>query len=59
MDDLRELAGELRERWNDGYFWADHQVLQAVIAAVALGLIGLAFKWLELRMVQAMEAPAP
>lgn len=55
-EQLRELAGELRERWHDAYFWADHQLLQAILAAIAVGVISMVFKYAETRMVAALTA---
>lgn len=41
---MREFLDELREHWDDSYWWADHQLLMAVL----LGLVGLAFTAAEL-----------
>jgi hypothetical protein len=45
---LRELCDELRERWDDGYWWADHPELRAALVAIVGGLVGLLFTWLQL-----------
>jgi hypothetical protein len=55
---MPELWQELREHWDDGYWWADRQLLLAVLVALAAGTIGLVFKTLELLMTRAI-AGAP
>jgi hypothetical protein len=57
-EQLRELAEELRENWDNGYWWADHQLLQAALVGVVLGALSLLFKYLELRMTHAMAIEA-
>lgn len=49
-DRLRELWQELREHWDDRYWWADHLELRAALIAVITGLIGLVFAWFETRI---------
>jgi hypothetical protein len=49
-DRAREFLRELRDNWDDHYWWARHQALQAALVAVLIGAIGLAFAWLETRM---------
>ena len=47
------MVDYLREMWDrrgDGYYWADHQLEAAVLAALLAGSIGLMFKWAELRL---------
>ena len=55
MDELRELLTEAWEHRGDTYWWLDHMVLQAILLALATGLVGLAVKYAELRMVNAMK----
>lgn len=50
IDELRELASELREHWNDGYWWADRQLLLAVLVALLTGGIAFLSKWGELAL---------
>lgn len=45
---MRDFLDELRAHWDDGYWWADRQLLLAVLCALAAGTIGLAMKVLEL-----------
>jgi len=45
MDDWFE---ELREHWQDRYWWIDHPELSAILLAIAGGLIELTFAWLRL-----------
>ena len=40
---MSELLAELRDHWNDGYWWADRPLLSAVL----VGLIGLVYTALE------------
>jgi hypothetical protein len=50
MDRLSDFLADLRENWDDHYWWARHQALQAGLIAVIAGVLGLLFTWLELRM---------
>ena len=50
MDKLRDFLDDLRDNWDDHYWWARHQALQAALVAIAVGAIGLLFTWLELRL---------
>jgi hypothetical protein len=52
---MSEYLRELWEHRGDGYYWADHQLELAVLAALAAGLISLAFKWAELRLEASMS----
>ena len=52
---MSDFLAELREHWDDGYWWADRQLLLAVLAALATGIVGLGFAYLEAR-VRAMVA---
>lgn len=47
---LREFVAELRDNWDDHYWWTRHQALQAVLIAIAVGAIGLLFTILETRV---------
>lgn len=51
---MREFLEELRDHWDDGYYWADRQLLLAVLVALCAGAISLGFTYLELRMKGAM-----
>lgn len=53
---MSDFLSELREHWNDGYWWADRQLLLAILAAIATGLIGLLFAYLETRVRAAAAA---
>jgi hypothetical protein len=50
VDKALEFLRELRENWDDHYWWARHQALQAAVVAIVVGAIGLMFTWLETRM---------
>lgn len=50
MDHLRDFLDELRENWDDHYWWARHQALQITLLGILSGLIGLLFTWLEARV---------
>lgn len=47
---MREFLTELRERWDDKYFWLDHPELRVAIIATISGAIGLLFLWAQLEM---------
>ena len=53
---MLELLREALEHWDDGYWWADRQLLLAVLAALLTGTIALAFKAAELAL-EARLAP--
>lgn len=55
-DRVREFLDELRENWDDHYWWARHQALQAMLVTILVGVIGLVFTWLEVRVKTAAEA---
>lgn len=55
MDDLRDWLVDAWEHRGDSYWWLDHMALQAVLIALATGLVALGFKYAELRMVEAMK----
>lgn len=50
IDRAAEFARELRDNWDDHYWWARHQALQAALVALVVGLIGLGFTYLEARV---------
>lgn len=43
MDKLKEFIDEISWRWDDPYFWADHQALSCFIAIVILYAVTLVF----------------
>lgn len=53
MDQIRELLDELRDNWDDPYWWADHQALQAALLAVLVGVIDLFFVYAKVRVQRA------
>lgn len=50
MDRLRDFIDDLREHWDDDYWWARHQVFRASLVAIIVGAIGLFFTYLETRV---------
>lgn len=54
MDRLQEFLDDLRTNWDNAYWWADHTVLQTALACILVGVIGLGFKWAELRLQNSM-----
>lgn len=50
MDRFREFVDELRDNWDDHYWWARHQGLQIALLAIVSGAIGLLFTYLEERV---------
>lgn len=54
---MREFLDELREHWDDGYWWADRQLLLAVLVCVATGLLELALTYLKARITASVAAP--
>jgi len=57
-DEVREYLTELRDNWRDAYWWADHAFLQTVLLCTLAGMIGVAFKALELHIEGRMR-PQP
>jgi hypothetical protein len=57
MERLNDFVQDFREHWDDAYWWADHQLLQTALACTVVGVMGLAFKYAELRMQQSIGAP--
>lgn len=53
---MNDFLSDLREHWNDGYWWADRQILLAIIVALATGLLGVGFAYLEARVRKAAMA---
>lgn len=53
---MSDFLSDLREHWDDGYWWADRQLLLAVLAALATGIVGLLFVYLEARVRRAVAA---
>lgn len=53
---MTEFLSDLREHWNDGYWWAEHQIELAVIVALVTGFLGVGFAYLEARVRKAALA---
>jgi hypothetical protein len=47
---LRDFLRDLRENWDDHYWWARHQALYAIMIGIAAGVVSLLFAWLETRV---------
>jgi hypothetical protein len=58
MDRFREFLEEVRDRWDDPYWWADHPTLRVALLSIIAGTIGLLFTWLETRIKLAAEGTA-
>jgi hypothetical protein len=54
---MRDYLQDLLENWDDDYWRADHPEVIAAALAVLTGLIGLAFAWLEARIVAHTRLP--
>ena len=54
---MREYWQDLLDNWDDDYWRADHPEVIAAALAVLTGLIGLAFAWLEARIVAHTRLP--
>lgn len=54
---MRDYLSELAEHWDDSYWRADHPEVLAVVIAIATGLIGLLFAWLEQRLIAQTRLP--
>lgn len=48
-----DFLKELREHWNDQYWWLDHQALRVALLAAMSGAIGLLFVYLQVKVEQA------
>lgn len=49
-DRVTELLRELRERWDDPYWWADHQALRITLLSLLSGVLGLLFVYLDAKL---------
>lgn len=50
MGGWREKLAELRDHWDDSYWWADHPTLRIAILSVVSGIVGLVFLWAQLEL---------
>lgn len=50
MSRVTEFLEDLRDNWDDHYWWARHQALQIALLSILSGTIGLVFLWARLRM---------
>jgi hypothetical protein len=57
MDWLSEQLSELRDHWDDSYWWADHPELRALVIGIITGLLGLLFAWLQLSLERRYRLP--
>lgn len=55
---MSDFLAELREHWDDGYWWADRQILLAIVVGIIAGCLELAFVYLKMRMMRAAREPA-
>jgi hypothetical protein len=55
---VSEFLAELREHWDDGYWWADRQVLLAIVVALIAGSLELVFVYLKARILRAAAEAA-
>jgi hypothetical protein len=53
-DRAREFLQELKLRWDDSYFWADHQWLTYILLCSILFVYELGTHYLKLRMRASM-----
>jgi hypothetical protein len=53
VDTLQNFLAELRDHWDDGYWWADRQLLLTALIFVAAGAFDLAVHYGKLRITQA------
>lgn len=47
MDKARAFIADLRQNYDNGYWWADHPALRMALIGVITGCIGLLFVILE------------
>lgn len=52
---MSEWLEELREKWSDSYWRLDHPEVAAIIIALATGLIGLLFTYLQARIAKSVQ----
>lgn len=50
-DRIRDFLEDARDHWDDHYWRADHPEFTAVVVAVATGIIGLLFTWLNAKIL--------
>jgi hypothetical protein len=58
MDRAKELLSDLRDHWDDSYWWHDHPALRITLLSIIAGVIGLLFKWLETKIQLAARVAA-
>jgi hypothetical protein len=54
---MTDYLRDLLDNWSDDYWRADHPEVVAVAIAVATGLIGLGFAWLESQIPKQTRIP--
>lgn len=56
----REFLEELREHWDDVYWWADHPTLRTILVCGVAAIVGLIAEYGKLRMQRTMiQGAAP
>jgi len=58
-DRIKQYLEDLRDKWDDQYWHADHPEVKAALIAIVTGLIGLLFAWLEAKLQQKIRIPKP
>lgn len=56
MATVSEFFDDLREHWNDGYWWADRPLTLAILLSIFTGILGVGFAYLEGRARKAALA---
>lgn len=54
---LQDQLRDLRDHWDDRYWWADHAELRAALIAIITGILGLMFAWLQLTLERRYRLP--
>lgn len=55
MDKIKEFISELSWRWDDPYFWADHQTLASVLTIIAGYSVIFGFEMLKIHVRVKLE----
>jgi hypothetical protein len=51
---MADWLRDLRENWNDHYWRADHPEVAAIFIAIATGVLGLLFAYLQARITKSV-----
>lgn len=56
---MSEFLKELRDNWDNSYWWADHPTLRVALLSIISGAIGVLFVYLNVKVEQLARREAP